>query len=189
MNKKIIFFFLLSFFLILSFFLYSKFLKKDEVSQIQMNTSEDSSENANIIKDVEYISKDIDGNEYIINASQGEIDYSNSSVIYLTDVVALINLNNSETIRIISDYGKYNIINFDTIFSKNVIVTYSDNKIKGEYLDFSIEKNLMIISRNVIYTNLKNYLKADVIEVKLDTKKTKIFMYKNNQKVKIKSKN
>ena len=33
--------------------------------------------NSNIIKDVNYTSKDTDGNEYIINAIEGEIDLSN----------------------------------------------------------------------------------------------------------------
>ena len=34
--------------------------------------------------------------------------------------------------------GKYNSENFDTIFSKNVIINYLDNKITGEYLRFFI---------------------------------------------------
>ena len=61
--------------------------------------------------------------------------------------------------QITSDYGKYNTNNFDTIFSKNVIINYIDNKITGEYLDFSMKKT-MIISRNVIYTNLRKYFKS-----------------------------
>ena len=64
-----------------------------------------------------------------------------------------------------------------------------DNKITGEYLDFSMERNSMIISRKVVYTNLENILKADVIEINVATKDTKIFMYKDNKKVNIKSKN
>ena len=47
----------------------------------------------------------------------------------------------------------------------------------------------MIVSRNVVYTNLENVLKADVVEMNLKTKDTKIFMYKNNEKVNIKNKN
>ena len=78
---------------------------------------------------------------------------------------------------------------FDTIFSKNVIVEYLENKITGEYLDFSLIKNRMIISNNVIYTNLENILRADVIEINIDTKDTKIFMYEENKKVNVKSKN
>ena len=51
-----------------------------------------------------------------------------------------------------------------------------------------MQRNSMVISRDVVYTNLENILKADVIEVNIDTKDTKIFMHKNNEKVNIKSK-
>ena len=47
----------------------------------------------------------------------------------------------------------------------------------------------MIISRNVVYTNLENILRADVVEINIDTKDTKIFMYEQNKKVNIKNKN
>ena len=109
--------------------------------------------------------------------------------MYLTKVDGLIKLKNSDNILIESNFGKYNIDNFDTIFSKNVIINYLDNKITGEYLDFSLERNLMIISKNVIFNNLKNTLKADVIEIDIMTKDTKIFMYEKEKKVNIKSKN
>ena len=96
---------------------------------------------------------------------------------------------NSENILIISDYGKYNTENFDTIFSKNVKINYLNHKIIGEYLDFSLERNSMLISKKVVYTNLENILKADVIEIDILTKESKIFMYENQKKVNIKSKN
>ena len=57
----------------------------------------------------------------------------------------------SNNIYIVSDFGKYNINNYDTIFSKNVIITYLDNKITGDYVDFSMARNSMIISKNVVY--------------------------------------
>ena len=47
----------------------------------------------------------------------------------------------------------------------------------------------MIISKNVIYNNSENILKADVIEIDIRTKDTKIFMYEQEKKVKITSKN
>ncbi|MDC3014668.1 hypothetical protein OAZ84_01495 [Candidatus Pelagibacter sp.] len=92
-------------------------------------------------------------------------------------------------IEISSDFGKYNINNYDTIFSKNVIITYLNNKIKGDYLDFSWDKNLMIISKNVILENNKSLLKADVIEMDIKSKDIKIFMYEENKKVNIKLSN
>ena len=47
----------------------------------------------------------------------------------------------------------------------------------------------MIFSKNIVYTNLENILQADVIEIDIDTKDTKIFMYEENKKVNIKNKN
>ena len=74
------------------------------------------------------------------------------------------------------------------MISSNVVANYLENKITGDYLDLSMQRNSMVISRDVVYTNLENILKADVIEVNIDTKDTKIFMHKNNEKVNIKSK-
>ena len=47
----------------------------------------------------------------------------------------------------------------------------------------------MVISRNIVYTNLENILLADVLEMNIQTKDTKIFMYESKKKVNIKSKN
>ena len=184
--KKILKIFFIIFVIILaSFFIFKKFFKKNETIRSNPDLPEETISNSNIIENVNYSSKDTQGNEYIINASKGEIDYSNSNILYLTNVYAIIKLKNSEKITISSKYGKYNSDNYDTIFSKNVIIKYLDNKITGEYLDFSLERNLMIISKKVTYNNLNNTLKADVIEMNLKTKDTKIFMYEKEKKVKI----
>ena len=188
-KKIIIIFFIIFIITLIIVFYYLKLTKKDNVLEPALKETEEMVYKSNIIKDINYSTKDAEGNEYIITALQGEIDYSNSDIIFLSKVKAFINLANSESIIINSDYGKYNSDNFDTIFSKNVIINYLENKITGEYLDFSMLRNSMIISKNVVYTNLENILKADVIEVNIKTKDTKIFMYEENKKVKIKSKN
>ena len=54
--------------------------------------------NSNIIENVNYISSDGKGNKYTVNAITGEIDYSNSNIIYLTTVEAIIELNNGNKI-------------------------------------------------------------------------------------------
>ncbi|MDC0079191.1 LPS export ABC transporter periplasmic protein LptC [Candidatus Pelagibacter sp.] len=186
--KKIYIIFIIIFSLTILIFSYFKYLKEEKAVRIKPKNSEDISYNSNIIEDVYYSSKDAKGNEYIIKASQGEIDYKQTEVIYLTNVTALIKLTNSNDVEITSRYGKYNSNNLDTIFSKNVVINYLENKITSEYLDSSMQRNSMIISKNVVYMNLENILKADVIEMNIDTKDTKIFMHKNNKKVNIKSK-
>ena len=192
MKKKIILKILLILSLIIiTWFVYYEYFKKDKsklskpinpTSKIQ----EEAVYNSNIIKDINYTSRDLKGNEYILIAKEGEIDLDNSDIIFLTDVTAYIKLaKNSELIVITSNYGKYNTINYDTIFSKNVKIDYVDNIITGDYLDFSMMKNLLIVSRNVVYKNLENTMKADVIELDTTTKDTKIFMYNSNEQVNV----
>jgi lipopolysaccharide export system protein LptA len=177
--------------IIITWFIYSEYFKEDKskLSKPVNPTSEieeDAIYNSNIIKDINYTSRDLKGNEYIIIAKEGEIDLDNSDIIFLTDVTAYIKLvKNSELIVITSNYGKYNTINYDTIFSKNVKIDYVDNIITGDYLDFSMMKNLLIVSRNVVYKNLANTMRADVIELDTTTKDTKIFMYNSNEKVNV----
>ena len=189
-NKYLRISFLILIVFILIILSYQKIFKKDKkiVSETTL-VEKENTVNSNIIKDVKYTFRDVKGNEYVITASEGEIDFSDSNIIFLTDVYATVILENSNVITISSSYGKYNSNNFDTIFSKNVIINYLHNKITGEYLDFSPKRNSMIVSKNIVYTNLKNILKADVIEIDLKTKDTKIYMYENEKKVKIQSRN
>ncbi len=198
MKKKIIlgvtliilFFFLINFFYFKSSDKKKIVEKKEKIELIEKQNkkiTEERIESSNLIEDVSYSAKDTKGNEYFLKANEGTIDQNDSNYIFLTSVKAIINLKNYKLIEISSDFGKYNINNYDTIFSKNVIITYLDNKITGDYLDFSFDKNLMIISRDVILENTKNLLQADVIEVNIETRDIKIFMYEDNKKVNIKS--
>ena len=197
MKKKIVFGTLLAilFFSFLFFFYFNssnerKLIEKKRVELIEkenIEITQERIESSNLIEDVSYSAKDTKGNEYFLKANEGTIDQNDSNYIFLTSVTAIINLKNYELIEISSDFGKYNINNYDTIFSKNVIITYLDNKITGNYLDFSFDKNLMIISKDVILENDNSSLQADVIELNIETRDVKIFMYEDNKKVNIKS--
>ena len=199
MRKKIILgisFIMVIFFL--TYFFYSKssykknLLKIKKVELIEkknIELTEEKVESANVIQDVSYSAKDTKGNEYFLKASEGTIDQNQSNFIFLKSVKGVINLKNYELIEISSNFGKYNINNYDTIFSKNVVISYLDNKIKGEYLDFSLDKKLMIVSKDVTIKNNKNSLNADVVEVNIETKDLKIFMYEEDKKVNFKNLN
>ena len=197
MKKKIIFgtLSIILFFSFLFFFLFDstnekKLIEKKKVELAEkenVETPEENIESSNIIEDVSYSAKDTKGNEYFLKADKGTIDHNDSNYIFLKSVIANIDLKNYELIEISSDFGKYNVNNYDTIFSKNVIISYLNNIITGDYLDFSWDKNLMIISRDVILRSGKSSLKADVIEVNIETRDIKIFMYEEDKKVNIKS--
>jgi lipopolysaccharide export system protein LptC len=188
MNKKTVIQVLMVILIILiSLFIYFKYFKKNsknfsENTQIkEINSNKNIS--ANYINNISYSSLDAKGNEYLITARQAEIDIDSPDVMFLENVIAYIFIKNSDTMTITSNFGKYNSKNYDTIFSKDVIVIYPNHKITGEYLDFSFLQNLGTISTNVIYTGNKTNLAADRVEMNIVTKDTKIFMNDNTKKV------
>ena len=127
MKNKIVVIFLIILSIGISFYIYPKIFKKEKVEELVIIKPEDISSKSNIIKNINYTSEDAKGNKYIINAVKGEIDYSDTNIIYLTDVEATIKLNNSNNIEITSDFGKYNIENFDTMVT-NMRSIYNRNK-------------------------------------------------------------
>ncbi len=179
--------FIVTVLILLLIIIFNLNLNKKELIEEKKEIIQEEIENSNIIKDVEYKSKDSSGNEYTLKSSEGIIDQNNTNIIFLTSIKASIELKDYNSINISSKFGKYNIDNFDTIFSKNVIIEYLDNIILGEYLEFSLSKSLMTISRNVVFKNDKSSLKADVIEVDIKTNDIKISMYEENKKINIKS--
>ena len=189
MSKKnlLLTFFILSIIIIISLIYFYKIPVEEKKIKLDEEKIEEKSFASNIIQNVRYSSKDIRGNEYIITAKEGEIDINNNSVIFLKGVKAKIILDNLNKIFISSDFGKYNINNFDTIFNENILINYLQNDIKGEYLDFSLERNSMIISNNVVFSDNNNILKTDVVEIDIESKNTKFYMYDKNHKVSFKT--
>ena len=189
-KKKILKIFLILLFLIILLILFLRFFNENKKNEeINLDISKQNDIESNLIKGISFFSKDKKGNEYILKAEEGEVDLSNDKIIYLKKITAQVVLNNSEDIIIVSDFGKYNIENYDTIFSKNVLIKYLDSRISSNYMEFSLNKSLMTITNNVIYSNNDNLLKTDAIEFNTDTKKVNIFMYDSSEKVKIISKN
>ena len=172
---------------IISLWFYLKYFTKnfEDVKKTPVIEKIDENQNSTstYINDINYVSTDAKGNKYQITAKQAEIKIENSDLMFLTDVVAFIYIKDSDTVKITSNFGKYNSKNYDTIFSENVIVIYPEHKITGEYLDFSFLSNLGTFTENVFYTGEKTNLLADKIEMNLTTKDTKIFMNDAGKKV------
>ena len=173
--------------IIISLLFYIKYFNK-AFKGLKENPSKEKnivnqSNSSTYIDNINYSSSDAKGNKYQISAEQAEIGIENSDIMFLKNVIAYVFIKDSETVKITSNFGKYNSKNYDTIFSKNVIVIYPSHKITGEYLDFSLLNNLGTISTNVIYTGEEKNLFADRIEMNLTTKDTKIFMNDITKKV------
>mgnify|MGYP006091238705 FL=1 len=173
--------------IVISLCFYLKYFTKNFENAEEVPVVEKIDENKNktstYINDINYVSTDVRGNKYQITAKLAEIKIENSDIMFLTDVIAFVFIKDKDTVKITSNFGKYNTKNYDTIFSENVIVVYPGHKITGEYLDFSFLNNLGIFNTNVIYNGEKTNLFADKIEMNLTTKDTKIFMNDTGKKV------
>ena len=193
MKKKIfIQLFLFSLFLFLSIFSYNKYFKKESQNVIEVKQDTDlkkKNNETNLITNLKYFSIDKRGNKYEITSEYGEMDTSNSDVIMMENVKAIIKIYNSEPIIITSNFAKYNVKNYDTNFKENILVKHVDNKLNGENLDLSFQNNLMSMYNNIIYQNPNTKLVADKLEIDLITKDSKIFMNNKENKIKIISKN
>ena len=140
---------------------------------------------SNLIYNIQYVSKDKNGNSYIINSKFGEVNNDKQELILLKEVTATINLKNSEPINITADNAIYNNVNYNTNFYENVLVVYTQHYITSDNLDLDFQKNIATVSNNINYKNLNTKLQADKIEIDLITKNSKIFMYDASEKVKI----
>ena len=191
MKKKIIIFTVVVLFLIILNHFFFKDLNNNRLDnsnqnlelEIEKEEIDRESFSSNILENVNYSSIDPEGNEYNIFASEGEIDIKNNQTIFLKNVKASIKLKNSDTVLISSGFAKYNANNLDTIFTENVVIENLENKIIGEYLDFSMLRKNIIISKDVIFKNNSNILKTDVIEIDIDTKNIKFYMNEKDKKV------
>jgi len=193
MKKKIIIFTIVVLFLIIINHFFLKNLDNDQLNnsnknlelEIENEEIEKQTYSSNVLENVNYSSIDPEGNEYTIIASEGEIDIKNNQTIFLKNVKASIKLKNSDIILISSGFAKYNAANLDTIFTDNVVIENLENKIIGEYLDFSMLRKNIIISKDVVFKNKLNILKTDVIEIDIDTKNVKFYMNEKDKKVSI----
>ena len=156
---------------------------KDLTIKIKASQAENiEDKDANYLENINYVSE-ISENKYEITANRAKIKIDEPDIMFLENVTAFITLKNSNTIKVTSDFGKYNSKNYDTIFSKNVIATYPDHKITGELLDFSFLNNIGTFSTNIVYVGNKTKMFADKMEVNLLNNDTKIFMLDQSKKV------
>ena len=175
---------------LISLLFYLKYFTKnfEDVKETTVIKKIDENQNSTstYIDNINYISVDANGNKYQVTAEQAEIKIGDSDIMFLTNVISYVFIKDSDTVKITSNFGKYNSKNYDTIFSKNVIVVYPSHKFTGEYLDFSFLNNLGTISTNVLYSGNETNLFADKIEINLSNKDTKIFMNDNTKNILIK---
>ena len=188
-KKTVVQLFLTSVIIVIFLVIFYKYFNQEKstkkIDSIEKKTSKSLNEKSNLIKGIEYFSKDDSGSIYNINAESGKINDDNPDIIFLKNVKAKISTLNSQDIFIQSDSAKYNSKTFDTNFYENIKVEYAEHEIDCEYLDLLFNKNQAILYDNIIYKNLETRLLADRLEIDLITKNSKLSMKSEKEKIKI----
>ena len=167
---------------------------KDKIVDANKNSSTENAsklteETSNIIENVNYTGTNNRGTFFELNAAIAEIKHDEPNLSRLQDVFVVIRLRNLRTIHIQSDKAVFNKISNDCEFFGNVKITEQDNVITSDNLDFYNSKNFLQAYNNVEYSSMKGTLIADKMDVDLLKNEANIFMFKKNDKVKVKYKN
>tara|TARA_B100000886_G_scaffold161947_1_gene110428 strand:+ start:1311 stop:1898 length:588 start_codon:yes stop_codon:yes gene_type:complete len=173
-----------------SVFFYQKFFNvKVDVTEKKIKKENPDNkkeiEKSNLIESLRYISQDLIGNTYIINADSAKFVENKVDNIFLFNVNAEIIRKDNEAIKIYSDSANYNKKNNDTVFKKNVIIEYTDQIVKAEIVKLNFSKNLIEIIENVYFMNNDTKIYADKVELDYLKKKMRISMIDQNDNVQI----
>ena len=167
---------------------------KDKIVDANKNSSTENASKltegtSNIIENVNYTGTNNRGTFFELNAAIAELKHDEPNLSRLQDVFVVIRLRNLRTIHIQSDKAVFNKISNDCEFFGNVKITEQDNVITSDNLDFYNSKNFLQAYNNVEYSGMKGALIADKVDVDLLKNEANIFMFKKNDKVKVKYKN
>ena len=142
----------------------------------------------NEILNLTYEKFDTNGNKYLINAKKGVLDNERPNIIYMYMIEASLNYVNNEKLIINSKEAIFNKQNFKTTFSKDVKLTYQEQTLESDHLEFLFDKNIAIFKDNVKYNNQNIEAFSDIVIINLLTKEIDI-KSKNHKKIRIIKKN
>jgi len=187
-NQKTVQIVLISFgiFLILAtYFIYPKMIKEKKLSEIKKEIPAENiisidGKEANVFENVEYQGIYDLNNNFIIKSEEAHILSDEPDIVYMTNMLATIFMNDGRVITISSDSGKYNKINYNCFFEKNVKAQDKKTVILSDNLDLLSTKDHVSVYNNVILTSDNGSLKADKINYNFDTELYEISMFDDN---------
>ena len=149
--------------------------KKTEKKNTKPNEKQkEDNEIPNIVKDVEYLTTDKNGNKYKIIATSGRTNQIDKNILDLDNVKGEITSKERSTIYIVSDFAEYNSSTLGSKFYKNVVINYEDKQITCENFDINMDTNIAIAYNNVVVTDPQSTMKAGKIALNIETKEIDI---------------
>ena len=124
----------------------------------------------NIVKDIEYLTTDKNGNKYKILATSGRTNSEDKNILDLDNVRGVITSDEKSTVYILSDFAEYNSFNLNSNFYQNVVINYEDKEITCDYFNVDMQTNIAIAYNNVVVTDPQSIMKAGKIILNIETK-------------------
>ena len=152
----------------------SKEKKPEKKNTKQNENQKKDNEIPNIVKDVEYLTTDKNGNKYKILATSGRTNQIDKNILDLDNVKGEITSKERSTIYIVSDFAEYNSSTLGSKFYKNVVINYEDKQITCDNFDINMDTNIAIAYNNVVVTDPKSTMKAGKIALNIETKEIDI---------------
>ena len=190
--KKIIQLILFSFLILIIFIFYFYYMSstnKFENVSLKNEESTNLENKNNLIKNLSYEVNFDNNTQYIITSDLSELEYQGEyEIVIMQKVVAKIIDENDIELIITSDKAIYNNSTYDTSFSENIIIKYTDNIIYSDNLDLNFNENIVKIYNNVVYDGVNGKIKTDNVLVNLLNKNVEIFMTNPEKKIMVISK-
>ena len=165
------------------------FFDKKDISDLHLNENlvieEDNLNFDNVMENLEYKSSDKSGNNYIIKAKKGKVNFEKENLLILEDVYGEIKLVGKSTIYIYSNFAQYNRNNFDTRFYQNVLVNYEDKRFNCDNLDLFFKDNFGSMYNNIVFVDENTQINADQVNMNLLNGDINIKMFQEEKKIKI----
>ena len=147
--------------------------KKDEGEKTDLDS--------NTFENVEYKGVDLRGNRYTIKSEIADFKVENPELINMKVMSAIFYFKDGTILRVKGDYGTYNNKTNDMNFRDNIKVTYKEDALFSDNLDFLNSKNYLKIYGNVKAESIKGSIKADNLEFDLLKQTLDISMFSNGQ--------
>ena len=158
---------------------------KSENVNVNKKIKKNKPEISNLVKDIEYLTTDKNGNKYKILATSGRTNSENKNILDLDNVRGVITSDKRSTVYIVSDFAEYNSSNLNSNFYQNVVVNFEDKEITCDYFDVDMKTNIAKAYNNVVVTEPGSIMKAGKIILNIETKVIDINPKNNENEVTI----
>ena len=181
--------FILGVFLILLTYFYYPYINKNKSDLVENKTQEESinvskekNQDATIFEKLEYQGiYDLD-KKFIVKSEKAHINQEDPDIVIMKNMHVIFYLKDGRVVNIFSDEGKYNKLNYDCFFEKNVKASDGEIKIFSDNLDLLGNESSVKIYNNVnISYPTGSMVSADKIDYDFEKKHFKISMFEDKR--------